>query len=120
MFRSLVVFVLASSLMVLCQTPAGVTVNGGYVAPVMPGPPLLAPPNAALPGSGPATGAPPAIGVNDSRYGGSGNVYYPSAGTLMGTESGTTPGPAAAGVTVGSLPASGGTTANGATNGTQP
>lgn len=91
MFRSLLVFGLASSLLAVCQVPAGTTVNGGYVAPAMPGPPLLTPPNAALPGSGPATGAPPAVGVNDSRYGGAGDVYAPSSGTLIGSELPATP-----------------------------
>jgi hypothetical protein len=86
MFRSLLIFGLASSLLAICQVPAGVTVNGGYVAPAMPGPPILTPPNAALPGSGPATGAPPAVGVNDSRYGGAGSVFEPSGGTLIGSE----------------------------------
>src|SRR5437588_10180180 len=93
MFRSLLVFLLVSSLMAFCQTPAGVTVNSGYVAPIMPGPPLLAPPNAALPGSGPATGAPPNIDVNNSRTGGSGDVFQPSGGTLIGAELPGTPAP---------------------------
>jgi hypothetical protein len=93
MFRSLLIFGLASSLMAVCQTPSGVTVNGGYVAPAMPGPPLLTPPNAALPGSGPATGAPPAIGVNDARYGGAGSVFEPSSGTLTGSALPATPAP---------------------------
>ena len=86
MFRSLLVFGLASSLLAVCQVPAGTTVNGGYIAPAMPGPPVLAPPNAALPGSGPATGAPPAVGVNDARYGGAGSVYEPSSGSLTGSQ----------------------------------
>src|SRR6185437_16230386 len=70
----------------VCQVPAGTTVTGGYIAPAMPGPPVLAPPNAALPGSGPATGAPPAVGVNDARYGGAGSVYEPSSGSLTGSQ----------------------------------
>ncbi len=86
MFRKILFCVLSSSLMAFCQAPAGTTVNGGYIAPAMPGPPVLAPPNAALPGSGPATGAPPAVGVNDARYGGAGSVYEPSSGSLIGSQ----------------------------------
>jgi hypothetical protein len=79
-------------------------VNGGYATSTPTGAPLLAPPNAALPGSGPATGLPPAVGVNDSRYGGGGSVYQPSAGTLTGTAVGNEATTATApGVTV-SLP----------------
>lgn len=93
MFRSLLIFGLASSLMAVCQAPAGVTVNGGYVAPAMPGPPVLTPPNAALPGDGPATGAPPDMNVNDSRSGGAGSVFEPSGGTLIGSALPETPAP---------------------------
>jgi hypothetical protein len=35
---------------------------------------VLAPPNVALPGSGPATGAPPDLSVNNARFGGTGSV----------------------------------------------
>src|SRR4051812_7727442 len=104
MFRSLLLFGLASSLLAVCQTPTGTITNGGYVTTTAPTAPLLAPPNAALPGSGPATGEPPAVGVNDARYGGSGSVYQPSAGTLMG---GATSGELAVpGVAVASEPSS--------------
>ncbi len=96
MFRWLLVFGLASSLMAVCQTPAGVTVNGGYVAPAMPGPPVLTPPNAALPGDGPATGAPPDMSVNDSRNGGAGSVFEPNGGTLIGSTLPATPAPTVA------------------------
>src|SRR3954469_8218705 len=116
MFRSLVVFGLASSLLAVCQTPAGVSTNGGFATsgPTTPAsPPLLTPPNAALPGSGPATGEPPAVGVNDPRYGGSGSVYQPSAGTLMGSPA--SPDLATPGVSVGSLPATTAATAETAT-----
>jgi LPXTG-motif cell wall-anchored protein len=92
MFRSLLIFGLASSLMAVCQTPSGVTVNGGYVAPAMPGPPVLTPPNAALPGDGPATGAPPDMSVNDARTGGAGSVFEPAGGTLTGSTLPQTPG----------------------------
>lgn len=109
MYRSLAVFVLASSLLAICQTPAGVTVNGGYVAPIMPGAPLVTPPNVALPGSGPATGAPPAVGVNDPRNGGSGSVFQPSAGTLLGTENTGVPTPAPI---TGTLPPAAGSESN--------
>src|SRR6184192_1052439 len=111
MFRSLLVFLLVSSLMAFCQAPAGVNVNSGYVAPIMPGPPLLAPPNAALPGSGAATGAPPNIDVNNPRTGGSGDVFQPSGGTLIGAELPGTPAPT---VATGAQP---GNNATGATNG---
>src|SRR3954463_7749909 len=105
MFRSLVFFGLASSLLAFGQAPTGTVNNGGYV---MPSAPLLTPPNAALPGSGPATGEPPAVGVNDRRYGGSGSVYQPSAGTLANTA--TSSEATAPGASVGSLPGSTATT----------
>src|ERR1043166_5856531 len=102
MFRSLVFLGLASSLLAFGQTPTGAINNSGTVTSSATTAPLLAPPNAALPGSGPATGEPPAVGVNDPRYGGSGSVYQPSAGTLMGgATSGDLAVPAA---TMGSLP----------------
>src|SRR3954464_7823170 len=103
MFRSLVLFGLASSLIAFSQTPVGMTNNGGSIAPMAPSAPLLTPPNASLPGSGPATGEPPAVGVNDSRFGGSGSVYQPSPGTLIGNEA---PAANAPGSSVGSLPTS--------------
>lgn len=118
MFRSLFVFLLASSLLAFCQTPAGTTVNGGYIAPAMPGAPILTPPNVALPGSGPATGEPPAIGVNDARTGGSGSVYQPSAGTLIGGgELNGTVAPYSSATTVSTT---GATSPNATTNANQP
>src|SRR5437868_15033966 len=39
---------------------------------------ILAPPNAARPGSGTPTGAPPQLGVNDSRSNGGGAVIQPN------------------------------------------
>src|SRR3954463_1997873 len=116
MFRSLVVFGLASSLLAVCQTPAGVSTNGGFATsgPTTPAsPPLLTPPNASLPGSGPATGEPPAVGVNDSRFGGSGSVYQPSPGTLIGNE---VPAANTPGSSVGSLPTSTAPTADNSAN----
>jgi hypothetical protein len=64
----------------------GLVVNSGYVttAPFAGqiSAPILAPPNIALPGSGPATGAPVAIGVNDPRTGGTGSVFQPGVGQV--------------------------------------
>src|SRR5438270_13810903 len=95
--KSLVIIGLLTSLMAFGQTPTGTTNNSNSIAPIaMPGPPLLTPPNAALPGSGPATGAPPSMDVNNAATGGSGSVYQPSAGTLIGSESPSTPAPVGA------------------------
>src|SRR6266850_2965753 len=111
MFRSLLLFGLMSSLMAAGQaaggqtggaggvtTPQGVAVepgsygnglvvNSGYVTTGIPvqgplNPPLLSPPNIALPGSGPATGAPPSVDVNNATSGGTGDVVFPGAGAV--------------------------------------
>lgn len=76
------------------QTTSSAPNGGVYVAPIaIPGPPVLTPPNASLPGSGPATGAPPSMDVNNAANGGTGSVYQPSPGSLIGSELPGTPAP---------------------------
>jgi hypothetical protein len=113
--KSLVIIGLIAPLAAFSQTPAGTTSNSNTIAPIaMPGPPVLTPPIASLPGSGPATGAPPSMDVNNAARGGSGSVYQPSPGSLTGNELPGTPGLV---VASGTTPTAG-TTGNGASSAT--
>jgi hypothetical protein len=74
----------------------GLVVNSGYVTTGVPvqgpvNPPLLSPPNIALPGSGPATGAPPSVDVNNPRMGGTGDVVFPGVGAVSPALNGAPP-----------------------------
>lgn len=73
----------------------GLYVNSGYVTTVPVqgpvNPPLLSPPNIALPGSGPATGAPPSVDVNNAREGGTGDVVFPGVGDVSPALNGAPP-----------------------------
>src|SRR5260370_12468651 len=74
----------------------GLIVNSGYVTTGVPvqgpvNPPLLSPPNIALPGSGPATGAPPSVDVNNPRLGGTGDVVFPGVGAVSPALNGAPP-----------------------------
>jgi hypothetical protein len=58
---------------------AQVVIYGGYATQMPTGTPLLAPPNAALPGSGNPVGAPVDINANNARFNGTGQVFIPDA-----------------------------------------
>jgi hypothetical protein len=74
----------------------GLVGNSGYVTTGVPiqgpvNPPLLSPPNIALPGSGPATGAPPSMDVNNPTMGGTGDVVFPGVGAVSPALNGAPP-----------------------------
>ncbi len=82
MRRYLLFFLLSISLTTAAQvvvTSSGqATTPGPGIIPAQPGAPNVVPANIALPGSGPATGLPPSIDVNnDARTGGAVSVYQP-------------------------------------------
>ncbi|MCU1308203.1 MAG: hypothetical protein JWN45_2898, partial [Acidobacteriaceae bacterium] len=86
----------------------GLIVNSGYVTTGVPiqgpvNPPLLSPPNIALPGSGPATGAPPSVDVNNPTRGGTGDVVFPGVGAVSPALNGAPPEEPGPGGTQGDL-----------------
>jgi hypothetical protein len=75
MGRTLGILLFAVSLTANAQ----VVIYGGYATPMPITTPILAPPNAALPGSGNPVGAPVDINANNARFNGTGQVFIPDA-----------------------------------------
>jgi hypothetical protein len=94
MGRTLGMLLFAVSLTAVAQ----VTVQGGYATQTPTTTPILAPPNAALSGSGTPTGAPLDINANNARLNATGAIYTPDTQVNAGSTgvSGAAPSSAAA------------------------